>query len=366
MAKEISQITGDTPIRPGLVAFFGSGETSASGRRIFDHLFKHLSHSPKIAVLETPAGFELNSSWVAGQVADFLTTRLQTYTPELHVIPARKKGTSFSPDNLDLLDPMLDAAMLYLGAGSPTYAVRHLQETWAWHILQIRHRMETSVVFASASTLAAGAYTIPVYEIYKVGEDVHWKKGLDFFGPFGLNLIFIPHWNNTDGGETLDTSHCYMGTPRFETLYELLPDDVTVVGIEEHTAVIFDFAQGSCHVMGRDGAVILQKGIDEKRYKVGSSIPLSDLGDFRLPEWGDGVPSPAIQYVNGAIERLNKEKAALDVPSKEVLELFNLRQEARKNKDWGASDQYRARIKDYGWDIRDTPTGSVLELRENH
>lgn len=46
---------------------------------------------------------------------------------------------------------------------------------------------------------------LPVYEIYKAGEDVHVRKGLNFFADFGLSLSFIP-WNNTDGGAELDTS----------------------------------------------------------------------------------------------------------------------------------------------------------------
>jgi hypothetical protein len=65
--------------QPGLVVLFGSGETSASGRRVFHRLFSSLTHPIRLAILETPAGFELNSAWVAGQVADFLEKRLQNF-----------------------------------------------------------------------------------------------------------------------------------------------------------------------------------------------------------------------------------------------------------------------------------------------
>jgi hypothetical protein len=47
---------------------------------------------------------------------------------------------------------------------------------------------------------------LPVYEIYKVGQDVHAVDGLNLFADFGLHVSFIPHWNNTDGGVDLDTS----------------------------------------------------------------------------------------------------------------------------------------------------------------
>ena len=55
-----------------------------------------------------------------------------------------------------------------------------------------------------------------------MGEDPHWKTGLDLFAPFGLRLVFIPHWNNNDGGNELDTSRCFMGLARFERLLERL------------------------------------------------------------------------------------------------------------------------------------------------
>ena len=44
------------------------------------------------------------------------------------------------------------------------------------------------LVAASASALTVGAYTIPVYEIYKVGQHIHWGDGLDILGQLGLRL----------------------------------------------------------------------------------------------------------------------------------------------------------------------------------
>ena len=77
-------------------------------------------------------------------------------------------------------------------------------------------RARRCAVFASAGAIAIGRYTLPVYEIYKAGHDLHWQDGLDLFGPFGLNLAFVSHWNNGEGGADLDTSHCFMGKERFD------------------------------------------------------------------------------------------------------------------------------------------------------
>ena len=198
-------------MNPGAVVVIGSGETAASGRRIFHELFSELSPPIRVAILETPAGFELNSAWVAGQVAEFLEHRLRNFRPAVSVVPARKRDTPFSPDDPAIIAPMYGANVLYMGAGSPTYTVRHLAESLAWQTLVAKHRLGSSLVFASACSLAISAYTIPVYEIFKVGLDVHWTAGLDLFGPYGLSLAFVPHWNNQDGGENLDTSRCFMG-----------------------------------------------------------------------------------------------------------------------------------------------------------
>ena len=69
---------GDQPFpEPGLIVLFGSGETSPSGRKIFDGLLRLLPQSPRITLLETPAGFELNSHQVISRVGDFFLHRLQ-------------------------------------------------------------------------------------------------------------------------------------------------------------------------------------------------------------------------------------------------------------------------------------------------
>ena len=175
-----------------------------------------------------------------GRVADFLRLRLQNTHPQVTAIPARRRGTPFSPDNPAIVAPLLQADLIFLGPGSPTYAVRQLQDSLAWQMLTARHRLGAALALASAAVAAVGAYALPVYEIYKVGEDLHWKAGLDFFGAYGLRLAFVPHWDNVDGGEELDTSRCFMGQSRFARLLEMLPPGVTVIGIDEKTALIVE------------------------------------------------------------------------------------------------------------------------------
>jgi len=52
------------------------------------------------------------------------------------------------------------------------------------------------LIFASAAAIAVSRHALPVYEIFKVGEDLHWKLGLDLFGQYGLDLTIVTQWNN--------------------------------------------------------------------------------------------------------------------------------------------------------------------------
>ena len=178
-----------------------------------------------------------------------------------------------------------------MGPGSPSYIVRQLADSVTWHTLRARHRLDAALVFASAATLAMGSHTLPVYEIYKVGDDLHWKRGLNLFADWGLSLVFVSHWNNQDGGAVLDTSRCYMGQARFGALLQLLPPDPVrrIVGIDENTALIVDPMHARCAVLGAGGVTILH-GAETHRFDPGEHFPLALLGDFHLPAAGAGIP----------------------------------------------------------------------------
>jgi cyanophycinase-like exopeptidase len=347
--------------QPGPIVLFGSGETSASGRKVYDWLFGRLPSPIRAIVLETPAGFQPNSMLVAEEVARFLRERLQNYRPKVVVVPARKRGTPFSPDDPQIVAPLSTADVMFLGPGSPTYAARQLQDSLAWRTLVARHWLGAAIILSSAATIAAGAQVLPVYEIYKVGEELHWAPGLNLLAPFGLSLVLIPHWDNAEGGEALDTSRCFMGRERFERLLRLLPDDVTVIGIDEHTALIVDVAAGRCQVMGRGGVTRLRDG-QETHFVGGEFFAASELGDFRTPdlpigpgEGRAGVPEYVWQSIRSAVAA---EDAALPAsPPAQVLSLVAERESARARRDWETADELRDRLLALGWQIEDSPEG---------
>jgi hypothetical protein len=339
----------------GPIALLGSGETSLAGGRIFETVAQRQPKPVHIALLETPAGFELNSPQVAWRVGEFLRTRLQTFNPIVDVIPARKRGTPLSPDEPEVLQALLSADLIFMGPGSPTYAVRQLQGSLAWDLVRARHRQGAALVFASAATIAIGEHTLPVYEIYKVGEDVRAVPGLGLFADFGLSLSFIPHWNNTDGGADVDTSRCFVGMDRFSLWLEMLPPGDTIVGLDEHTSLIFDFETGKCTVNGIGSVTLIREGNPED-YPTGSVFPIEELGDFHYPAlFEDGISAAAWKMIKSVA--LSKEQ---DDPPAEVVDLAEERQQARLRRDWAAADIFRQRIEVLGWVVQDTPEGQKI------
>jgi hypothetical protein len=338
----------------GQIAFLGSGETSLAGGRIFETLARSLPEGLRIALLETPAGFELNSPQVTGRVAEFMQSRLQNYKPQIDVIPARKRGTDFSPDDPDILRPLLSADMIFMGPGSPTYAIRQLRDSLAWDILRARHRLGATLVFASAATISVGAWALPVYEIYKVGEDVYSLPGLDLFSDFGVTLSFIPHWNNAEGGIDLDTSRCFVGLDRFNQWCDTLPPENSTLGLDEHTGIILDFQTGVCQVLGVSSVSIVRE-CNPEIFATGASFALTELGELRVPEpLNAGIPDEVWEQVTSANEPEE------DSPPDEVHALAEQRQKARADKNWSESDRLRDEIAAHGWQVQDTPEGAKL------
>jgi cyanophycinase-like exopeptidase len=342
----------------GNVVFFGSGETSPTGGLVFQKLSAGFGKAFRIAILETPAGFEPNSAQVAGRVADFLQEKLGEKSPRISVIPARRKGTPLSPDSPEILGPLPVADWIYFGAGSPSYTVRQLADSLAWRQILTAWQQGAMLVLASAAMIAVGAYSLPVYEIYKVGEDPQWKLGLDLFGALGWKLILISHWNNAEGGTELDTSRCFIGRDRFQTLLNRAPPETVILGLDEHTALTFDWAEGKGRVVGKGTVTILRDG-REQVYPSGGEFPLKELGEYAIPPIPFGVEA-------GVWEEILRQRASRDTqmePPQEVTALVRDRERIRIAGKFAEADALREKIERLGWTVMDTPQGAVIKPR---
>jgi cyanophycinase-like exopeptidase len=63
------------------------------------------------------------------------------------------------------------SSFVFAGPGSPTYALRQWQETPVPRALVDVVGRGGTVVLGSAAAVTVGSHAVPVYEIYKVGED---------------------------------------------------------------------------------------------------------------------------------------------------------------------------------------------------
>lgn len=247
-------LAGKTKERNSSIALFGSGETSSIGRKIHEAVLSRIGKKQiTIAILTTPAGFQPNVRVVHEEIASFFKDSLANFHPKIRIVYANSEREVNDTSIVAQLD---DADYIFIGPGSPTYAAKVLRNSVLYQRLTALASEGVSLGIASAAAIAFSKWTLPVYEIYKVGESPFWVDGLNFYATFFSELTVIPHFNNTEGGKKTDTSRCFMGRDRFAMLLELLPKGHTVWGIDEMTGVILGksdermvLGKGKLHVL---------------------------------------------------------------------------------------------------------------------
>ncbi|MBA3825624.1 MAG: cysteinyl-tRNA synthetase [Ktedonobacterales bacterium] len=354
----------------GIVALLGSGETSPAGRRVLEKLLRSLPEPRTIAVLDTPAGFQPNRERVAGKVAEFISERLAQWQPQPRVV-ATRRATLGTPVAEAAQRVISSAHCIVAGPGSPTYMIDELRDTPYLAAMARAHQAGAVLYISSAATIALSAFSIPVYEIFKVGAEPYWNAGLDFFAPYGMRLALVPHWNNSEGGAEVDTRFCYLGEERFERLRAQLPADVVILGIDEHTACLLDFARGTVMVDGKGGAIVIH-GAQRQVFANGDQFPLALLRSDAsalpaIPHPSAPVAAPPAAEIDPPLIPLAWEgppTASPPLPSDLIETLLAIRADLRVAKQWPFADRVRAALTDAGVTIEDTPTGARWHMNE--
>ncbi len=267
----------------GTITLMGSGELTDSMAKVHRSLLARAGASPNAAFLDTPAGFELNIDEITARAVEYFKQRFDV-TLQVASFKSRNRATALEVEMA--LRILRHANFIFAGPGSPSYAIRNWRSSAIWDTMVARLMVGAQLVFASAAAIGIGCCSLPVYEIYKAGEEVDWIDGLDLLGLFGLKLAVIPHWNNSEGG-TFDTRFCYMGEPRLKILESKMPFDVVILGVDEHTACTFDLVAQTCAVNGA-GQVTVRYGGRETYYPAGSTFSFAQLRAANLS--GDAAP----------------------------------------------------------------------------
>ncbi len=356
---------------PRLLVLIGSGELAAQMTRGHRMLVERLTggrgHASqvKVAIIDTPYGFQSNADALSDSLLDYFGRRIgmqasiATFRRADDEVVAREAA----------FERIREADFVFSGPGSPSYALRQWTGSPVPDLLNGKLRDGGALVFASAAALTLGRLTVPVYEIYKGGDDPFWLNGLDVLSTIGINAAVIPHYDNAEGAGH-DTRFCFLGERRLAMLEEMMPTDVFVLGIDEHTALLIDVDAGQAVVHGRGGITVRRRG-ESEFIGTGETFALDRLAGGPT----DATQRPASQESTAdddattlarrllALEdgyALLAQQALLVEPL--IESLLELRQQARDVGDYATADDIRDRLASVGIEVTDV-AGQKTQFR---
>ncbi len=216
-----------------VLAIMGSGETSPTMVTIHKALVAKLGTGDHSAILlDTPYAFQENASEISARARSYFARSVGLKVQVASdAAPAR-------------LAAIRSADWVFCGPGSPSYALSR------WRGGPVADALRDRIAAGTGITVIASAA--------------------------GLKVAVIPHYDNAEGG-THDTRFCYLGERRLTVLERDLPEDAAVLGVDEHTALIFDLATQEAEVVGRGGATVRKAGVSTV-LPSGSRVSVADLG----------------------------------------------------------------------------------------
>jgi hypothetical protein len=362
----------------GVLAILGSGETAPGMTKIHREMLNSLQ--PRDAVnVDSAYGFQLNVPQMSEKLEEYFDTSLHLKMTTLH-FPSYDRASEL--ERTLFKQQVRQADYVFAGPGSPTYALAqwaplHFEED----LLSVLDK-GGGVCFASAASLTLGAYTAPIYEIYKVGdESPQWREGLNVLDHFGLKCVVIPHFDNNEGGN-YDTRYCYLGEIRLIALEAMLPDDVATLGVDEHTAAVIDLESDTITVKGRSNAYWRQNG-SQKVLVNGTTTDLDQLRNAAV------APRTQLSVVESSSE-LNPTDLALIAatggeeatgalaqlvqlaatggegfvdPAPLIEGVLKARVSARSSGQYALADELRDVLVAAGFEVRDEPGATVWTHR---
>ena len=264
----------DRPARCRILAIMGSGETSPTMVTVHQMLVTLLGSGSVSAVLmESPYAFQENAADVSARAQAYFARSVGL---TVTVLAGAGTPAGGDPAGDGGLAALRSADWVFAGPGSPSYALARWRDGPVAQALRDRVAAGEGVtVLASAAAATTGFVAVPVYEIYKAGAALHWLDGLDLLGVLGLKVAVIPHYDNAEGGR-YDTRYCYLGERRLSLLERDLPADAAVLGVDEHTAAVFDVRAEIVQILGRGGVTVRRAGVSTV-LPSGTAISLTGL-----------------------------------------------------------------------------------------
>ena len=367
----------------GVLVLLGSGETAPGMTKVHREVLSRITDLRAVN-LDTPYGFQLNVPQMSQKLEEYFATSLGVELTTLH-LPSFARASAL--ERALFKERVRGATYVFAGPGSPTWALAQ------WAPLALTEDLAAvldaggTICLASAAALTAGAFTAPIYEIYKVGvEEPAWVPGLDLMDAFGLRCVVIPHFDNAEG-QNYDTRYCYLGEPRLALLEQQLPEGVATLGVDEHTAVIIDRESDTLSVRGRARAH-WRLGGEVRSIGAGDTLPLEEL---RRPSVVERIHAMRVNPSDHATEESLGALALAEIvaeggpdasrslarlvqlaesggegminPSGLIEGVLAARREAREAGQFALADRLRDALTDAGIEVKDSPSGTSWSLR---
>ncbi len=354
----------------GSLAILGSGETSPNLVSVHRELLDGLNDSSDIFMIDSPFGFQENANQLVEKIIDFYKVSLNVDMKLATYRKIEELNTKSFFKSIQLLE---NASFIFAGPGSPSYASK------LWHANEFQQTLKNHLIkggnslFASAAASTLGEYTLPVYEIYKVGQDPYWEKGLNILDVYGLSCTVVPHFNNAEGGNH-DTSYSYVGENRMKILLDKSYSNI--LGIDEHTALIISGKEETFKVVGLGNVTVLNNE-GTHIFENDSEESLSILQKLLISDKKSSVEiiDSKTTEVNSADKATLKEIANLEIQIESnkknndrfemlVENLILLRSKLRNEKKYELSDQVRDILESSGLQIEDSEQGIQWKVTE--
>jgi cyanophycinase len=235
----------------GPIALLGSGEYTAAMNETDRALLSRLGPQPQVALVPAASGLEPGSParWNAMGREHFTALGVS-------VVPLELLGAE-DAHKPAITAALAEADLIYFSGGNPEHLVQTLRDSPAWKAISARHAAGAAIAGCSAGAMMMGEYTIRVRQV-AAGQAPNWLPAMAVVP----GIAVLPHF---------DRMASFVGQEIFQAVIASAPAGVTLLGIDEDTALVWLDNEG-WQVMGRQTVSVFGSSGERRVYKAGEEV----------------------------------------------------------------------------------------------
>ncbi len=250
----------------GALALVGAGEYTDAMLETDTALLATVggAGSARVALLPTAAGLEENGPtyWNNLGLEHFTRLGVRDIRPTLIL----DRASANDPAQVELL---ADADFYYFSGGNPQHLIASLRGSAAWEVIARRQAQGAVLAGCSAGAMAMSGYTVPLRALLSgliTGGPGDWLPALGTVP----QVVVFPHFDRIPSA---------VREPTLRRLAHAAPDGVTLVGVDEDTALVrlepaTEVGAQSWRVMGRQSVHLYRKDAAPLTLRAGESTTL--------------------------------------------------------------------------------------------